>query len=516
MDHNRCILCHRCVRACGELVGNFTLGIEERGSSSMLIADTGVPLGESTCVACGTCVSVCPTGALIERDSAYQGHEKNMDETRSVCAGCSVGCGVKVFTRDNRLVRILGDWDAPVNGGVLCKKGRFLPTKEDRQRITSPMVKKDGKLTPVTWEEALETIAQKVMPLAGMNGDGIAALASTRLPAEALSLFKQIFADRMGSQMTTSIEEGQTTSIASSLAEEIGHPFEGNLDKVKSADAVLAVGVDLGESHMVAGFLFKRNLPNGTTLVVVDPYENSLDQHANVALKATRGADLDVLKGIQAGLVKLGLRDGDGSAAEKALADAANATGIDVDDLLAAAGLIGVAERPVILYGKGITAKGSITTLRELVDLAKTTGAALLSIKGEANSLAAAQYRLQKPFQLNGQQAVYVALGDDTPSQRLTNRLEKAPFLAVQASYVSRLTTLADVVLPVENWAEQEGHYLNLEGRLQKSNRALIPPEGVRSNADALKTLAASLGIMPDEDWFASLCARTGPVTIAA
>src|SRR5574338_799662 len=72
LDHNRCILCRRCVRACGELVGNFTLGFEERGALSMLIAELGsTPLGESSCVACGSCVQVCPTGAIIERHSAY-------------------------------------------------------------------------------------------------------------------------------------------------------------------------------------------------------------------------------------------------------------------------------------------------------------------------------------------------------------------------------------------------------------------------------------------------------------
>ena len=76
LDNNRCILCRRCVRACGELVGNFTLAIEERGASNLLIADVGVPLGESTCIKCGTCVQICPTGALIDRTSAYQGLEQ--------------------------------------------------------------------------------------------------------------------------------------------------------------------------------------------------------------------------------------------------------------------------------------------------------------------------------------------------------------------------------------------------------------------------------------------------------
>ena len=514
MDHNRCILCHRCVRACGELVGNFTLGIEERGSKSMLVADTGVPLGESTCVACGTCVSVCPTGALIERRSAYQGLETKLDETKTICAGCSVGCGVNVFTRDNRMVRILGDWEAPVNGGVLCKVGRFLPLEDDRQRITPPLVKKDGVMVPTTWDEALETIAARVKPLAGRNGDGLAALASTRLPVEALSLFKQVFGKGIGSDMVTSLEEGQATAVTSAMAEEFGRPFETNLESVKSADCVLAFGANLTEEHMVAGFMVKRNMPEGARLIVADPHENGLGVHANLNLKAVRGADLDVLNGLLAGLVRLGLVAGDVDGAETAVQAASLATGIPADDLLAAAGMLGTATRPVILYGTGLTVQSALPAVRALIALAQNTNAALLSLKGDANSVAAAQYSLEKPFHLNGHQAVYVALGDDTLSQRMLQQVEKAPFLAVQASYASRLTAEADVVLPVEMWAEQEGHFINLEGRVQKSNPALTAPENVRSNADALRALAARLDLQPDENWEAALCERPAPVAI--
>ena len=78
MEHNRCILCHRCVRACAEQIGNFTLGVQERGSKSRIIADLDVPLGESSCISCGACVQVCPTGALIDRWSAYRGKETDV------------------------------------------------------------------------------------------------------------------------------------------------------------------------------------------------------------------------------------------------------------------------------------------------------------------------------------------------------------------------------------------------------------------------------------------------------
>lgn len=138
----------------------------------------------------------------------------------------------------------------------------------------------------------------------------------------------------------------------------------------------------------------------------------------------------------------------------------------------------------------------------------------MLSVKGSANSLAASQLGLEKPFMLNGHKAVYVALGDDIPSQRLIQRLEKAPFIAVQASYASRLTSMADVVLPVEMWAEQNGHFVNLEGRVQESKQVISAPEFVRSNAAALEALAKQLDITVDGNWHSSLSERTAPVVL--
>ncbi len=146
LDNNRCILCRRCVRACGELVGNFTLGMEERGTDTLLVADVGVPLNLSTCIQCGTCVQVCPTGALIDRQSAYQGLDDKTTRTASVCQQCSVGCSVEVVTRDNHLIHIDGDWAGAVNGGVLCKLGRYQPKEEKRERVTQPQIKRNGKL----------------------------------------------------------------------------------------------------------------------------------------------------------------------------------------------------------------------------------------------------------------------------------------------------------------------------------------------------------------------------------
>jgi len=499
LDHNRCILCRRCVRACSELVGNFTWGVQERGAETILVADLGIPVGESSCISCGTCVQVCPTGALIDRVSAYQGRETDVEHIKSTCTGCSVGCGIEMVVRDNRLVRIEGDWDAPVNEGLLCEVGRFNPMEEERERILTPLIRKDGQLKAATWVEAIDVLVEKLKPLAGQNGHGVAALASTRLSAEALCCFEQLFGQKMSSQMVTSIEEGVTTAMPGGAAQEAGQSVEGSLADLKNADCVVAVGADLAANHQVAGFFVKRAIPKGVKLVVIDPFENGLDTRADVALKPKAGTDYDLLMGLMAGPDK------------NAPADASKATGIPAETITAVSQMLAAAKKPFFVYGKGITGNGSSESLTALLNLAEKTGASLLSVKGEANSLAAFLYNLDKPFELNGQQAVYLALGDDYPSKRLLQRLEKVPFMAVQASYVSEATAKADVVLPSEMWAEQEGHFLNLEGRLQGIQRGLTPPADVRSHVDILEALAAQLDFSLTNNWKEGLQQRISP-----
>ena len=520
LDNNRCILCRRCVRACSELVGNFTLSAAERGAASTIIADTDVPLGESTCIKCGTCVQVCPTGALIDRTSAYQGHDVSMEEIKSVCNGCSVGCSLKIMVRNNRIVRIEGDWDGAVNHGLLCEHGRYDPMNESRNRITTPQMRKNGKLEPVSWDEALGALADKLKPLAGKK-DGVAAIASTRLSAEALTMFKELFADKFKSSMVTSLEEGVPTAAVTSFAEKNG-AFEGKLDVLRNADTVLCIGANIHKSHMVAGFLFKRNLPKGTHIINIDPEISDLDYLANTALKTKRGSDLALIKGLQAIIVKegLGRTPLTLSNVDKLIEEAVSASGVSLEELTQTAQMLAHSISPVILFGKGITAQRDETIVEELHRLAVLVGAVdgerfgLISVKGEANSLTASLLGLDEAFKLNGEKAVYVAVGDDYVSKSMVERLSKAPYLVVQASYESNLTEKADVVLPVTIWSEQEGHYINLDGRMQKAEKAVNPPESVLDNVAVFNEVAKRTNMKVETDWQKAVLGRKSSVSL--
>ncbi|MEN4013347.1 MAG: molybdopterin-dependent oxidoreductase [Bellilinea sp.] len=511
LEHNRCILCRRCIRACSELVGVNTLGVEERGAKTYVIADLNVPLGESTCVSCGMCVQVCPTGALIDRRSAYRGQTPVVDHHSTVCAGCSIGCGLDVITRDGQLIQINGDWKSTINRGVTCKVGRFYPVNDDRERISTPMVRHQGVLKPASWEEAIQTAVQK---LRAAGDNGTAALASTRLPAESLYLFQQIFAEGLKSDTVTSLDEGGKTALISSAAARDTKPFEGSLEAVNQAGAFLVIGADLVNEHEVLGFFIRRRFPEGVRLVVIDSGENALGDLAHFALAPVKNSENALLQGLSAAVAKLGQSQtpftGD---ADQQVQQASEKTGLSSDLLLQAAFKLSGSPNPVIIYNPDTLDEAALQTL---LQFATSIGATLLSIKGGANALAAAQLDLNRPFKLNGHKVAYVALGDDQPSQKAVKSLEKIPSLIVQASYRSELTAMADVVFPVVNWLEQDGHFLNFTGQLQTAHKVLEPREGIWTNEAVMAAIAQRLGLVCKDDWKEALAKRAAPVRIVA
>jgi predicted molibdopterin-dependent oxidoreductase YjgC len=273
---------------------------------------------------------------------------------------------------------------------------------------------------------------------------------------------------------------------------------------------------------MVAGFLFKRNLSMGTRLVNISPEENELDELANLSIKPKPGSDLALILGLQALVVKEGLERRPMSIpdTEARIQKAVSETGVALEQLTQAARILANSITPVILFGTGITARRDEYLVEELYRLAVLVGAVdneragLLSVKGQSNSLTAALLGLDQVFQLNGQKAVYVAIGDDIVSKSLAERLAKSPYLVVQASYESPLTEQADVVLPVTLWSEQEGHYINMDGRIRKTEKATAAPEAVRDNLAVLNAIAAQMNMSLESNWKEAILARPSSVAL--
>lgn len=509
LDNNRCILCRRCVRACGDLVGNYTLGFEERGASSYLVADYGVPLGESTCISCGACVQICPTGALVDRRSAYQGRETDLVHHQSVCTDCSLGCQRDILTRDNRLVRIEGVYDAPLNRGLLCELGRFRPLEADFPRITTPMINNNGVQKTVSWDEALTTIAEN---LHNVGKESLAGFVSARLPAETLLLFKEIMSED-GNAAHIYQSDGDEAALASlRLAEVLHEPFEAKLETLKDTDVAFILGADLEENHQVAGFFLKRQVLDGTKLITMDSCENGIFARSIVKIKQTKGTTHDFVNGFTSAWHTL-MYEND-KLAEETLNALEGKTGIEVTQIIKAAKLLKDAQKPVFVFGKNFANEKGYEAFMRMVLFAKQIHASVVVIKGEANSIAAAQLSYQNNFKSDGIRAALLILGDESPSDELVRQVENIPFLAVYGTYPSALTQRANVILPAVTWAEETGHYLSSDGHLQEKIQAVIPPAGVRDSCSTLRALADLMQVSPTGDWREQITASSSSVVL--
>jgi predicted molibdopterin-dependent oxidoreductase YjgC len=159
-DMDKCILCARCTRVCQEVLGLGAISMMRRGTRSEPGPFLGGEIRASTCESCGECVVQCPTGALAFCEVTAEPDR----EVATVCPYCGTGCGILLGVRKGKLVRARGEPDNPVNHGLLCVKGRFgsFQYVQHKDRLTTPLIRRDGQLQEATWDEALDYVAEKL------------------------------------------------------------------------------------------------------------------------------------------------------------------------------------------------------------------------------------------------------------------------------------------------------------------------------------------------------------------
>lgn len=459
IDHSRCILCTRCVRTCDEVEGVHTLDIAHRGGHNRVIIDLNASFGVSdTCTSCGACVAACPTGALFDKAQAFRGKLNTCHVVRTTCTECPVGCGLLVFTKENRIVEVFGDHSSHVSAGHLCKKGRYQTWAESRPRILQPMIRRDGQLQPVKWDEALGA-AKKA---AGQAADWQKAmLVSPRLTTETAKVIRAIGAhfDRIG--MFVSKHEPALCADASFSKD--------SMQKLHDADAIIVLGAQPSRDNGVVAAKIRATVrKRGAKLLIF---------HA-------RKSDLDVYADIAANVVSLE------HSFWKRVADALK----DV-------------KRPVLVYGPGAMTPIGITVMERLIGVfeKKRSGHAphLVGLPVSTNGLALAAAGLEPVEEvapwLDVQPLSYlhiVASDEPDGGDRLLRErhvgalLENVDFLVVQASYPSRLTELADVVLPAAVWSEKAGTVTNFEGSELPLHPVLAPRGEARDDKQILEALA--------------------------
>ncbi|HPM82838.1 MAG TPA: 2Fe-2S iron-sulfur cluster-binding protein [Candidatus Anammoximicrobium sp.] len=445
MDHSRCILCRRCVRACAEISANHTLGVHQRGARTMIGADDDQPLGQSTCVSCGTCLQVCPTGALMDRRSSFLGHETDVQRIKTTCLGCSVGCAIECLTRDNILLRIEGDWTGH-NGGLLCSAGRFDAVDAKPPRIRVPLVRTDGELRPASWGEALERTAHCLRETRNVAG-----LISPRTINEGLVAFSCFFNEVLNSD--------EVALLHGEVPPEVGEP--ASIADINDADCLVVVGGDLLKNQKVVGYLTKRAFDRGAQLVIVNDARTDLDAYAQQRMK------LDAIAHT-------------GASPFERLRYTYHLRLEGISKLKSA---VDSAQHPVVMYGTNL----SIAVYAALRGLPRK--ARFLPLIEGANAAGAA--RLGLTARAVQGDALFVLAGDELPNGK---PLPEAEFTVIQSAYRTDWTDAADVVLPARVWSEKQGSLVNLEGRELPVVPLTEAPPDIHPDWVTLATLSSLMG----------------------
>ena len=508
IDHNRCILCGRCIRACSEVAGSHTLDFSQRGWKTQVTADLEQPLGESSCFLCGACVQACPTGAIFSKLSLYKGKKDECQQVKTVCPACGVGCELNVLVKDNNLVRI----EAPgltEPRGPLCRMGRFGLLEPTPPRVTSPLVRgKQGKLEECSLPRAVEVIIDR---LAGVK-DGFAGMISTRVPSETLSLFNKFIGEVIGSDSIDTLD-GESYRIITEGIKQFqdngrGLDIECPIEDILEADCIIVVGADPEKTNPIISTLVRRAVSQRKAkLIVVNSSRDVFPLWTDLWLKPRAGSEGDLLSGLAKILIDKGLVvSGKASAkliksfSRYRIGEVVRTTGIEEERLELLAEMYGQAERGVIIYGEELLQTNDASAITTILNLANMTGnqvrdkLRVISLKPCANSRGAWELGLARGIKQGKPKGLYLLLADERDSEELLSWLKGIDFLVVQASYQSPVTSLADVVLPSPIWAEREGKYISMDGRVLESKRVLQPKDGLPQDQEVLKAISQKLG----------------------
>jgi len=399
-----CIQCTRCVRACREEQVNDVIGYAFRGEHSKIVFDLDDPMGASTCVGCGECVQVCPTGALMPaREVGLAAVDRKVD---SVCPYCGVGCLLTYHVKDNRILYVEGI-NGPANGGRLCVKGRYgFDYIHHRQRLTKPLIRKPGvpktkdfvvdpdhwrdAFREATWEEALELAAKGLREIRDANGPrALAGFGSAKGTNEEAYLFQKLVRTGFGSNNVDHCTRLCHASSVAALMEGINSGAVSNpVRDVAKAEVIFVIGANPTGNHPVAATWMKNAAKRGAKLVVADPRRTDLARHATHVLQFNPATDVAMLNAMLYTIVEEGLANEafirDRTANYEALREnvkkyapekMAPICGIPAAKLREVARLYATSKGSMILWGMGISQHVHGTdNARCLIALALSTG----------------------------------------------------------------------------------------------------------------------------------------------
>ncbi|MEI7981538.1 MAG: FAD-dependent oxidoreductase, partial [Bacteroidota bacterium] len=278
IDNNKCILCARCVRICREVVGANALGLINRGFDTYVAPSMGDALQDTPCESCGMCISTCPTGAISENVGFKPGPVKT-DTVDAVCNFCSVGCAVTLHHKNNFVFGVTGKNGLINPDGNLCKYPKFgYSYLNDPNRLMKPMLRIDGKFREITFEEAIDMMAEK---MGSAEPDENAFFGGARLSNEELYLIQKL---ARGAVKTNNV--GSFHYLGRGEGYRANSEFNVPFDQIGQASKLYLVGTEINQDHAVVGFMvqnarFSKKIPIS---LVTEKMNNSMAFKVNEQL----------------------------------------------------------------------------------------------------------------------------------------------------------------------------------------------------------------------------------------
>ncbi|NIA16751.1 MAG: formate dehydrogenase subunit alpha [Planctomycetes bacterium] len=391
---DKCIRCGRCIRICEEVQMDSALTFRGRADQVEVTTAFDMPLNESTCELCGQCISTCPVGALYERCAKGKGQCKDIVRTTTTCPYCGVGCRIdlNVNPKTNRIVRVTSRVGRIPNDGNLCVKGRFgMDFVSSDKRLTTPLIKRDGKFESATWEQALEMIAEKLNETKSRYGpDSIGGLSSAKCTNEDNYVFQKFIRAAAGTNNVDHCARLCHASTVAGLARAFGSgAMTNSIDELKNAGCIFVIGSNTTEAHPVMALSIKEAVvKNGAQLIVADPRNIDLVRFAELHIAQKPGTDVALINAMMNVIINENLLDNDfinertegfsemlGVVKDFTPEKATRITTIPAEMIRQAAGIFAKAKTSSIVYSMGITQHTTGTdNVLSLANLSMLTG----------------------------------------------------------------------------------------------------------------------------------------------
>ncbi|MBY5948332.1 formate dehydrogenase subunit alpha [Photobacterium rosenbergii] len=419
-DANRCISCGQCVDTCNNKAVHGVLSFmkDDAGNSAKRPEcrpgfENGYNMGDSNCVQCGACVQVCPTGALTDARDKSQGRIEMLKPVDTICTYCGVGCKVTMYVDEltDKIRYVQGAKDSPVNQGMLCVKGRFgFDFVQSEERLSQPLIRKDGELQPASWEEAISLIADKFSAIKEESGgNALAGFSSAKTTNEDNFAFQKFIRREFGTNNVDHCARLCHSTTVTGLEASLGSgAMTNDIPSIAHSDLIFIIGSDTTSAHPIIASHIKQVLRKGSArLVVADPKKVDIADHAELYVAHRPGTDVMLLNGIMQQIIKNGWQDqsyieqrveGYENLKAEVMSDAYApdkvelVTGVKQADLIKLAEAIGTAKRTAIYYSMGITQHTtghdnvrSIANLQLLCGNIGIEGGGINPLRGQSN-----------------------------------------------------------------------------------------------------------------------------------